>query len=104
MSLIRYVYELFSWQAPNSISKSSGEKYKLSTWYSFLKNNLLWICIFNSGVIASEFRKKNHPPPKKKNRTKISVYLSYYVGVKLSSVSSVPDEYVLRLLGNGEKG
>lgn len=47
---------------------------------------------------------KNHPPPKKKNRTKISVYSSDYVGVKLSSVSSVPDEYVLRLLRNGEKG
>lgn len=99
MSLIRYVYELLSWQAPNSISKSSGENYKLSTWYSF-KKNLLWICIFNSGVIASEFRKKST----KKNRTTISVYSSYYVGVKLSSVSSVPDEYVLRLLRNGEKG
>lgn len=45
--------------------------------------------------------KKNQP---KKNRTTISVYSSYYVGVKLSSVSSVPDEYVLRLLRNGEKG
>lgn len=102
MAPIRYVYELFSWQAPNSISKSSGEKYKLSTWYSFLKkNNLLWICIFNSGVIASEFRKKSTG---KKNRTKISVYSSDYVGVKLSSVSSVPDEYVLRLLRNGGKG
>lgn len=66
----------------------------------FKKNNLLWICIFNSGVIASEFR----PPPQKKNRTKKSVYSCYYVGVKLSSVSSVPDEYVLRLLRNGEKG
>lgn len=65
-----------------------------------LKKNLLWICIFNSGVIASEFRKKST----KKNRTTISVYSSYYVGVKLSSVSSVPDEYVLRLLRNGEKG
>lgn len=64
----------------------------------------LWICIFISGVIASEFRKKITPPKKKKNRTKISVYSSDYVGVKLSSVSSVPDEYVLRLLRNGEKG
>lgn len=44
------------------------------------------------------------PPKKKKNRTKIFVYSSDYVGVKLSSVSSVPDEYVLRLLRNGEKG
>lgn len=40
----------------------------------------------------------------KKKRTKISVYSSDYRGVKLSSVSSVPDEYVLRLLRNGEKG
>lgn len=40
----------------------------------------------------------------KKNRTTISVYSSDYVGVKLSSVSSVPDEYVLRLLRKGEKG
>lgn len=61
----------------------------------------LWICIFNSGVIASEFRKKS---TKKKKRTKISVYSSDYRGVKLSFVSSVPDEYVLRLLRNGEKG
>lgn len=44
---------------------------------------------------------KNQP---KKKRTKISVYSSDYRGVKLSSVSSVPDEYVLRLLRNGEKG
>lgn len=66
----------------------------------FKKNNLLWICIFNSGVIASEFRKKIN----QKNRTTISVYSSDYVGVKLSSVSSVPDEYVLRLLRKGEKG
>lgn len=42
--------------------------------------------------------------PKKINQKKKRTKISVYSGVKLSSVSSVPDEYVLRLLRNGEKG
>lgn len=100
MSLIRYVYELFSWQAPNSISKSSGEKYKLSTWYSFKK-----IIFYGYAyLILVSSQANSEKKSTKKNRTTISVYSSDYVGVKLSSVSSVPDEYVLRLLRKGEKG
>lgn len=53
-------------------------------------------------LVSSQANSEKNQPPKK--RTKISVYSSDYRGVKLSSVSSVPDEYVLRLLRNGEKG
>lgn len=53
-------------------------------------------------LVSSQANSEKNQP--KKKRTKISVYSSDYRGVKLSSVSSVPDEYVLRLLRNGEKG
>lgn len=53
-------------------------------------------------LVSSQANSEKNQPQKK--RTKISVYSSDYRGVKLSSVSSVPDEYVLRLLRNGEKG
>lgn len=53
-------------------------------------------------LVSSQANSEKNQP--KKKRTKISVYSSDYRGVKLSSVSSVPDEYVLRLLKNGEKG
>lgn len=53
-------------------------------------------------LVSSQANSEKNQPPKK--RTKISVYSTDYRGVKLSSVSSVPDEYVLRLLRNGEKG
>lgn len=55
-------------------------------------------------ILVSSQANSEKNQPKKKKRTKISVYSSDYRGVKLSSVSSVPDEYVLRLLRNGEKG
>lgn len=53
-------------------------------------------------LVSSQANSEKNQP--KKKRTKISVYSSDYRGVKLLSVSSVPDEYVLRLLRNGEKG
>lgn len=53
-------------------------------------------------LVSSQANSEKNQP--KKKRTKISVYSSDYRGVKLSSVSSVPDEYVLRLLRKGEKG
>lgn len=53
-------------------------------------------------LVSSQANSEKNQPQKK--RTKISVYSTDYRGVKLSSVSSVPDEYVLRLLRNGEKG
>lgn len=62
--------------------------------FFFFLNNLLWICIFNTGFIESELEKKG---------TKMSVYSSL-IGVKLSSVASVSDENVLRLLKYGLKG